>query len=119
MSYKTGTEGVDSEKYVKKLLKDLKSSNLQIRVKAANSFWDESYSYGYRDGKLLYMDKVKKFRISSRKLAYNQIIKIITINENDLVRTPLINCLGYLNEPKASKYPYEMLRKPKSRNMGS
>ena len=103
MSYKTSNDDVDSDKYVKKLLKDLKSPNLQVRIKAAKSFWDESYSIGYMDGKLLFMDKVKKFRVSSRKLAYNKIIKIISSDENDLIKAPLINCLGYQNEPKAVK----------------
>ena len=52
MSYRTGNEDVDPDDYVKKFLEDLRSSNLQVRIKAAKSCWDESYSYGYRNDKL-------------------------------------------------------------------
>ena len=87
--------------HVKRLIKDLKSSNQHIREQAADKFWQESYPSVFGvDGKPLHMDGIRNFREVSRKVALDSIITTLLNDNSRLVRVSLSWCLGDLNDSR-------------------
>jgi HEAT repeat protein len=102
MYYYPENDKKDLKKFVKRLIKDLKSDDPQMRRAAAHAFNFESVVSGYVDGKPVNKDRVDKFNEISREIAMDAVIEGLKDN-NRIVQADLIHFLGTLKDKRALK----------------
>ena len=112
------------ERYIKKLIKDLESYDIEIREKAAIAFWDEFYALNFnfngepvdRNGEPRNIDRIKKFEKITKKIAIESLIEKILSNDNDSIKGPIRCCLNILKDPRVVGPFMQVLKNKKENN---